>query len=103
MDIANVLSEIRRMIYHLPGTENLKINSEVVGLVDGIEQARREWHSAQAYYDAVSDTDLVDYAVYLMQAAEKKYTYLLKQARREGIISSDYFLDEEKMQNKFSP
>jgi hypothetical protein len=59
-------------------------------LVDVVEQARREWLSAQHYYNSVSDTDLVDHAVYLMQAAEKKYTYLLKQARREGVTHSLY-------------
>lgn len=59
-------------------------------LVDVVEQARREWLSAQNYYNSVSDTDLVDHAVYLMQAAEKKYTYLLKQARREGVTNSLY-------------
>ncbi len=59
-------------------------------LVDVVEQARREWLSAQHYYNSVSDTDLVDHAVYLMQAAEKKYTYLLKQARREGVTNPIY-------------
>jgi Protein of unknown function (DUF2508). len=59
-------------------------------LADVVEQARREWLSAQNYYNSVSDVDLVDYAVYLMQAAEKKYIYLLKMARREGITYSPY-------------
>ena len=59
-------------------------------LPDAIEQARREWHCAQNYYNSVSDTDLVDHAVYLMQAAEKKYTYLLKKARQEGVTFSPY-------------
>ena len=55
-----------------------------------VEQARREWLAAQKYYNCVSDTDLVDHAVYLMQAAEKKYIYLLKKARSEGITYSPY-------------
>lgn len=59
-------------------------------LVDVVEQARREWLSAQNYYNSVSDTDLVDHAVYLMQAAEKKYMYLLKKARSEGVTYSPY-------------
>lgn len=54
-------------------------------LMQQIEEARHEWLSAQNYYNNVSDADLVDYAAYLMQAAEKKYTYLLKRARREGV------------------
>lgn len=59
-------------------------------LSDAVEQARREWLSAQKYYDSVSDTDLVDHAVYLLQAAEKKYMYLLKKARSEGITYSPF-------------
>ncbi|WP_371374768.1 YaaL family protein [Sporomusa aerivorans] len=54
-------------------------------LAEQLEQARQEWLSALNYYNDVSDADLVDYAAYLIQAAEKKYTYLLKRARQEGI------------------
>lgn len=57
---------------------------------EAVEQARREWLAAQRYYNSVSDSDLVDHAVYLMQAAEKKYIYLLKKARSEGITYSPY-------------
>ena len=59
-------------------------------LAETVEQARREWQYAQNYYNSVSDSDLVDHAVYLMQAAEKKYMYLLKKARREGVTYSPY-------------
>src|SRR5690242_15148711 len=62
----------------------------IPALPDAVEQARREWLSAQRYYNSVSDNDLVDHAVYLMQAAEKKYMYLLKKARSEGITYSPY-------------
>lgn len=61
-------------------------------ITDVVEQARQEWLDAQIYYNSVSDSDLVDHAVYLMQAAEKKYMYLLKQARKEGITYSPYSL-----------
>lgn len=57
-------------------------------LLEQVEEARLEWLNAQDYYNNVSDTDLVDYAAYRIQAAEKKYTYLLKRARHEGIKSS---------------
>ncbi|EAX48856.1 hypothetical protein TcarDRAFT_2545 [Thermosinus carboxydivorans Nor1] len=59
-------------------------------LSEVVEQARQEWLSAQNYYNNVSDSDLVDHAVYLLQAAEKKYMYLLKLARKEGITHSPY-------------
>lgn len=59
-------------------------------LPDAVEQARQEWMAAQSYYNSVTDRDLVDHAVFLMQAAEKKYMYLLKQARRTGVTHSPY-------------
>lgn len=62
----------------------------VPDLHDAVEQARHEWLCAQNYYNSVSDQDLVDHAVYLMQAAEKKYIYLLKQARAAGITYTPY-------------
>jgi len=48
---------------------------------DVVEQARTDWLTARAYFESVSDPDLVDHAIYLIEAAEKKYMYLLKQAR----------------------
>jgi len=58
-----------------------------------VEEARREWLNAQDYYNTVSDQDLIDHAVYLMQAAEKKYMYLLKQARHSGVVYSPYTIN----------
>lgn len=71
-------------------------------LSDVVEQARREWLSAQHYYNSVSDKDLVDHAVYMMQAAEKKYMYLLKQARQQGITYSPYIINNEEINKQAS-
>lgn len=57
-------------------------------ILEQMAEARREWRYAQGYYNSVYDTDLVDHAVYMMQAAEKKYVYLLKLARKEGLTCS---------------
>ena len=76
----------------LAGLMNSEVNPNkaVPPLEKAVEDARREWLVAQNYYNSVSDKDLVDHAVYLMQAAEKKYVYLLKKARSEGVINSPY-------------
>jgi len=79
----------KRMLASLIDNESVS-KLAVQGLPEAIEQARREWQNAQNYYNSVSDTDLVDHAVYLLQAAEKKYIYLLKKARREGVTFSPY-------------
>lgn len=54
-------------------------------IVDTIEQAKREWLSAKAYFETVSDPELIDYSIYVLEAAERKYMYLLKKAREEGV------------------
>lgn len=64
--------------------------AELPSLPNVVEQARQEYLNAQYYYNTVTDKDLVDHAVFLMQAAEKKYMYLLKQARQQGVTYSIY-------------
>lgn len=54
-------------------------------LPDAVERARQEWLSAKAYFDSVIETELVDHAIYTIEAAERKYMYLLKQARDAGV------------------
>ena len=68
-----------------------------------VEEARQEWLNAQYYYNTVSDHDLIDHAVYLMQAAEKKYMYLLKQARHAGIVHSPYMVMGSTKADKNNP
>ncbi|NLC11971.1 MAG: DUF2508 family protein, partial [Firmicutes bacterium] len=46
-----------------------------------VQDARQDWENAHSFFNSVSDPDLVDQAIYTMEAAEKKYQYLLKQAR----------------------
>ncbi|MDI3534064.1 MAG: hypothetical protein PWQ82_429 [Thermosediminibacterales bacterium] len=52
---------------------------------EAVEQARKEWFTAKSYFDNVTDPDLVDYAIYLNEAARKKYMYLLKKAKENNI------------------
>ncbi|WP_350343696.1 DUF2508 family protein [Proteinivorax tanatarense] len=47
------------------------------------EEAKREWQCAKEYFNSVTDPDLVDYAIHSIAAAEKRYQYLLKQAKEK--------------------
>lgn len=53
-------------------------------LFEMVEDARREWQAALDYFNFVVDPDLVDHAIHAMDAAERKYTFLLKKARQEN-------------------
>ena len=48
---------------------------------DEVRQAYAEWQAAANYFDNVADPDLVDFAIFDMEAARKKYSYMLKKAR----------------------
>lgn len=49
-----------------------------------IERARAEWIAARTYFDNVTDPELVDHAIFAIEAAERKYMYLLRHAEEFG-------------------
>lgn len=46
-------------------------------------KAMEQWQEARRYFESVSDTDLVDYAIYEAEAARRKYMLLLKRYAQE--------------------
>lgn len=96
MNIAEALQKVQS---YMQVGENLKPKS-LPSLPMVVEEARQEWLDAQYYYNTVSDQDLIDHAVYLMQATEKKYMYLLKQARSAGVVYSPYMTPAEAENNE---
>lgn len=44
--------------------------------------ALREWHAAQAYFNSVTDPELVDHAIYCVESSRRKYVYLLRQVQK---------------------
>ncbi|MBI2873878.1 MAG: DUF2508 family protein [Firmicutes bacterium] len=53
-----------------------------------VRQARMEWNTARAVFDSVSDPDLIDHAIYAVEAAERRYMYLVKLAKEDSNILS---------------
>lgn len=43
-----------------------------------VQAALQEWKDATRYFESVRDPELIDYAVYGMEAARRKYMFLLK-------------------------
>jgi len=96
MNVTEALKKIQTLLQFSQRIESKPLPS----LPMVVEEARREWINAQYYYNTVSDLDLIDHAVYLMQAAEKKYMYLLKQARSAGVVYSPYMITTDVERNK---
>lgn len=60
-------------------------------LVRLVEKARREWLAAQDEFNFVTDPQLIDHAIFSIQAAERRYVYLLRLAAQacEGIARDE--------------
>lgn len=48
------------------------------------QKALRDWKAATVYFENVDDPALVDYAAYDMEAAKRKYMYLLNSVKNSG-------------------
>ena len=58
-----------------------KKDNPAAGIEEQARQALLAWKNAQNYFENVTDPDLVEYAVYDLEAAKRRYTYMLKCAR----------------------
>lgn len=54
-------------------------------LMDDIRQALREWERACARFQYAVGEDEVDYAIFTLEAAEKRVTMLIKKAKRDEL------------------
>lgn len=77
MEYQRITEWVRR---HWPAQKEMPLQPSLLEL---LEDARQEWLAAQAFYETVVDQDLIDCAVYRLQAAERHYMYLWKQVREE--------------------
>ncbi|ABW20334.1 YaaL family protein [Alkaliphilus oremlandii] len=66
-----------------PSSDQEKGNDEE--LAQCVRQAYEEWQAAENFFHSVSDPDLVDHAIYKLEATKARYVYLLKQAKSNGI------------------
>ncbi|MDO7908662.1 DUF2508 family protein [Paenibacillus sp. JX-17] len=54
-------------------------------LYDQIVKSQREWERAYQVFHEASGTDEIDYAIFALEAAERKYQMFLRQAKRAGL------------------
>lgn len=73
-----------RLLPRVNPAEEAGIRRAIPEWVDEVEEARRELLAARAYFENVTEPALVDHAIAVLDAAEKKYVYLLRRARRQG-------------------
>ncbi len=54
-------------------------------LLSMLQEARDDWKRAEAHFQEVTDSDLIDHTIYDLQAAKTRYSYLLKIVKEKGI------------------
>lgn len=64
-----------------PSMDNSELNDTEQAWYEAVEEAHEEWQRARKYFENVSDPELVDHAIHMMSAAEKKFCYVLNQVR----------------------
>ena len=73
----------------------LRVRRTPVGgdqLMKMLEEARQEWLLTKAYFNIVTEKDLIDHAIFAMDAAEQRYVYLLKKAKAERLRADRFRL-----------
>ncbi len=56
-------------------------------IVEEIKKALNELENAEIYFQNITEAELIDYAIYKMDAALEKYTYLIKLAKEKEVKS----------------
>ncbi len=68
---------VRQSVYRRPKQKSL---------LEMVDEARLAWQNAFREY-SLGDQEVVEYLIYKINAAEKKYMVLLKQARTQGVTA----------------
>ncbi|NLK44362.1 MAG: DUF2508 family protein [Tissierellia bacterium] len=67
-------------------------DKEMEDMLEILKNAHKEWKDKEKYFQEVTDPDLIDIAIYEMEASRIKYIYLLKKLKEEmgiGKIMAD--------------
>lgn len=57
-------------------------------VLKALMQARHEMDVALSCFQESTDPEVIDHAIFLMEAAKKKYSYFLKKARQSNLFAS---------------
>lgn len=71
--------------YMMNSLQGIREKDENLEFINTVSKARQEMLDAQSYFDSVTDPELVDHAIYKMEAAKSQYVYLLKLAKDKGL------------------
>ncbi|GAB6992595.1 DUF2508 family protein [Paenibacillus pini] len=65
--------------------EQIKEQEERWNTYEDVRNARVEWEQARMHFEQAMGEDQIDYAIYMLEAAERKYQIALKKAKYIGL------------------
>lgn len=68
--------------------KKLEIELEKESIIKEINKAKTDVRTAENFFQFVSDPELVDVAIYNLEAKKSRYRYLIKIAKEKGIKKS---------------
>jgi hypothetical protein len=71
----------QKVINMLASKEDTSAES-ALAWIKAAEQAKLDWINALMYFETVTDNDLIDYAIYMIMANERRYMYIVNKIRR---------------------
>ncbi len=58
-----------------------KGKTEEEKILESLKEAHREWKDKERYFQSVNEPELIDHAIYELEASKIKYMYLLKKIK----------------------
>lgn len=71
--------------------KQLEQKNDRLQLLQEIDKAHSEWITAQCRLDYVLEKEQIDYAVYALEAAEKRFEMLIKQAKQMELSAIEVY------------
>lgn len=70
----------------------LSNSKDVENILSAIDDAKREITRAREMFDLFDNPKMIDYCIYMEDAAKARYVYFLCEAKKNGIkVEDDYF------------
>lgn len=73
------------------------VGGEQQEFLERVRQAHRDWEIALNNFNYTDDPDMIDFSIYNIEATEKKYTCLIKIARKEKIKANLDFTNTDQV------
>lgn len=67
---------------------NVKADIERDNIIREIKAAQLEIKTAESFFQFVSDPELIDVAIYDLEAKKSRYSYLIRMAKEKGVKNS---------------